>query len=182
MNIKSIYVFILLVIISSNVYSQTILPSPILGGWTTNTYYNAKEITFELTPTISANNLFNLSKSQTYGISFEYEYWQSLTTGTGLELGSYDLHANSFDHISIMEDYRLVYLPNTFLFDKFAAVVKIGAETYFVDGTKGLEIGFGINYNLFIKNLRVETSIMQHFRTDSSKDGSTLRIGIQSIF
>ena len=149
--------------------------------WSTNKYYHAHEFTAELTPTISSPSLLGFG-NYTYGASFEYEYWQSLTMGTGFEVGSYDLSTHVIDHIAIMEDYRLVCVPDTLLFDKFALVAKVGAETYFVDGTKDVEIGFGVNYNLLVKKVRVEANIMQHFRTNPSKDGSTLRVGLQYVF
>lgn len=149
--------------------------------WSTNAYYRAGEQVVEIAPTASSYS-FGGNGKRTYGYSMEYEYWQTLTTGTGMELGSYDVKDFTFDHLAIMEDFRLVYFPDEFLLDKFAITFKSGAEQYFRDGTKDLEIGIGLDYNLFERSLRVETDIIQHFRTDSSKDGVTLRVGIQYIF
>ena len=154
------------------------IPS-IFHEWTTNTYYTAGEHTFELAPTMTG--------SHEYGFSMEYEYWQSLTMGTGIEIGDWGLNSNtgghtSIDHMAIMEDYRLVYLPKVFLLDKFALSAKSAAETDFKTGSKGLAIGVGIEYNLFVKQLRIEISALQHFRTDSSQNDVTFRAGMQYIF
>jgi hypothetical protein len=117
-------------------------------------------------------------------MSIEVEYWESATTGTGVELGTYDIRGTSgiFDHISVMQDYRLVCWAGIPLLDKVALVAKTGVEQYFVDGTKDFEVGLGVDYNLFIRRIRVEASVLQHFRTDSKKDGTTLRMGIQYLF
>ena len=190
---KTLIAILLGLAMSWSAWAQTNIPAivlpapqvnthPILGNWSTNEYYHAGEITLELAPTITASSLFNIKRSHTYGMSLEYEYWQTLTTGTGLEIGTTDWHAQNIDHFAVMEDYRLVYLPKSLLWDKFALVAKMGAETYFNDGTKSLELGVGINYNLFVKTFRVEASVMQHFNTNPSRDGSTFRVGLQYIF
>ena len=162
----------------------------LIWGWSqelkdlgTNGYYHAGEKTIEITPNISSKS-FVQKDSHTFGMSAEYEYWFTAATGSGVELGSYDLRSspNGIDHIAIMADYRLIQFPSTFILNKFALVAKTGAETLFTDGTKDFEIGGGINYNLFVKRMRVEISYTQHFRTDPSKNGATVRAGMQFLF
>jgi hypothetical protein len=149
----------------------------------TNGYYSAGEKTIEIAPTITSANIFNNS-THSYGISIEAEYWESATTGTGIEIGTYDIRGTSgfIDHIAIMQDYRIVCWAGVPILDKIALVAKSGAEQYFVDRTKDFEIGLGVDYNLFVRQLRIETSLLQHFRTDSKKDGTTFRLGIQYVF
>jgi hypothetical protein len=150
------------------------------GPTQTNMYYNAGENTVEATPSISYNTALH---KYTYGASAEYEHWTSLTLGTGIEIGTYDVKSNpnGIDHISIMQDYRLVEAPQSFLLGKFVLVGKMGVET-FLNGSKGLEFGVGVNYNLFVKRCRLEIDYMQHIGTSSSNSEGTLRFGLQYIF
>ena len=144
----------------------------------TNGYYHAGE------QTIGAGVSSSLPSkgARTSGASIEYQYWTSATMGTGLELGTYDIKTSTFDHISVMQNYRIVAWSGVHFMDKIAITVKTGAETYFTNNTKGLEVGLGINYNFYVRRIRAEAVILQHCRTDSTKNATTIRLGLQYLF
>ena len=149
----------------------------------TNIYYRPGEFTVELAPTLTSSSLFSSNSKHTYGGSFEMEYWQTACTGTGIEIGTYDVLNNNhgIDHLAIMEDFRVVPVPNVVLLNRLALVAKVGVETYLNDGNKNVEIGFGIDYQIY-KNIRTEASFMQHFGNSSDEGGSTIRVGLQWMF
>lgn len=143
--------------------------------------YNAGETVAEMAPTISSPNISSSKDSYTIGYSLEVEHWTSKYMGTGFEIGSYDYSKNTIDHIAIMEDFRYVPFENYFFWNRLALGFKSGAENFFTDNTKDLEIGGEIYWH-FSKNVRLEADIVQHERTNSSKNGQTARCAIQWVF
>jgi hypothetical protein len=132
-----------------------------------------------LTPTYSRY----ASQKDSFGISFETEYWQTESTGTGIELGTYDFRSTpgQIDHLAVMEDVRLVPWPTKILLNRLAFELKTGAETYFTDGSKDVEVGLGVNVAITTK-IKLEASVVEHWRTTSSRDGETARLGIKWKF
>jgi hypothetical protein len=180
MRIIKLAIILLSLMISLPSYSQTNLTwLAKLKDIGTNGYYHPGEVVIVVAPTMTVHR--DGGKS-TFGASAEIEYWRSLTMGTGLEIGGYDIVNRGIDHIAIMANYRLVCLPKSFLMNKFAIVAKSSAETYLSDGAKGMSVGIGLNYNLFKKDTRLEISYMHHFCTKQYRDGGTLRAGIQFVF
>lgn len=145
-------------------------------------FYNARETVVEFAPTISSSSISTASKSgYTLGYSFEVEHWTSQYMGTGLEIGSYDYRSSTIDHIAIMQDFRYVPFPSRPILRRLAVGWKTGAETYFTDGTQAVEFGIEAYWH-FSPNVRFEADILQHERTDSSKNGQTARFAIQWLF
>jgi hypothetical protein len=146
--------------------------------------YGSRETVFEFAPTISSPNIssyLNKPNGYTIGYSFEVEHWTSPFMGTGFEIGTYDYKQNTIDHIAIMEDFRYVPFQGYYFWNRLAVGFKTGAETFFPDGSKDLELGAEIYWH-FSKNTRFECDIIQHQRTDSSKNGQTARFALQWIF
>ena len=157
----------------------------------TNSFFNAREMTIEVAPTISAPSLgmaFASKTAKTYGCSLETEYWTSLNIGTGLEIGSYDYRTfnviGPVDHIAIMEDLRFIPFPNYRIFKRFSIGGKIGAETYFIDGSKDIEFGPSMEWTLVkgsktTKGVRVAFDMEQHVRSNPKENGVTAKIAIK---
>lgn len=152
---------------------------------TPTNFYNAGETVAEFAPTITSDSLFNTKLPHTYGYSLELEHWTATYMGTGLEFGSYNYHEANYgaliDHIAIMQDFRMVPFQGNPLFSRFAVGIKTGAETFFLDGSKDVELG-GELYWTFTDNCRLETDIVQHIRTNSNEDGQTARLALQWVF
>jgi hypothetical protein len=145
----------------------------------TNAFYTDKMFDVELTPTLSSYDKYPNS----YGVSMETEYWQTQSTGTGLEIGTYDVKSTpgQIDHLAVMEDYRLTPWSTTPILDRLALELKSGAETYFIDGSKDVEVGGGVNVALWLKS-SFEISGLDHFRTNTGRDGWTIRAGFKWSF
>ena len=176
--IKFILAVFLLVSISSNAqtnkfsalyhFTQTLKTC-------TNGYYHPHEMVYEATPTAS---LGIVSKSWSYGISIEGTYWQTEGTGTGIELGTYDLK-RGFDHFSIMENYRIV--PFLAPYDRLAIEGKIAAEHYFPDSKQ--DVGYGVGLDIALTHrVRIETDLMQFFRVNGANNAVRFRCGLQWVF
>lgn len=144
----------------------------------TNQFYAAKEMTYEITPTISAPSFLG-KPNYTIGMSMEYEYWQTPSMGTGMEIGTYD-YKHFVDHISVMEDYRIVPFISP-IWNRVALEGKIATEHFFVDNSHDIGFGLGVDF-AFTRRIRGEFDFMQHYRLDSSKNGATLRVGLQWVF
>jgi hypothetical protein len=153
------------------------------------TFYDKGEMVFELAPTVSSASLLNPKIQKTYGCSLETEYWETTWTGTGLEAGSYDSTVLTYgivDHTAVLQDFRIAPFPG--YFSRLALGVKSGAETYFKDGSKDVEIGgelywtFSNSPTSLWHNLRLEVDVVQHERTNSALDGQTGRISFQYRF
>ena len=153
----------------------------------TNLYYNKGEFVFSMAPTVTAGNLFNNSSVKTYGWSFESEYWEQRWTGTGLEVGSYNVAKLSLDHMQIMQDFRFEPFPEKSFFARLAIGGKMGAETYFGTGAKDVSVGPEIYWTFgkghtgnwsWLNNTRLEADVLQH----SSTSGSTAKICLQIYF
>ena len=168
-----------LIISASAAFGQLDPSIPILID--TNAFFNARDTVVEFTPNISSSCLFNNHSKNTFGFSMEFEYWQTLSTGTGFELGNYDLmggNPNIIDHLAVMEDYRIVPFKNTILLNRFAVVAKSGVETFLSTGQKDIEVGLGINYAI-TRKIRAEADFMEHF---GQTQFTTLRAGLQWLF
>ncbi len=157
----------------------------------TNSFFNPREMTFEIAPTISATSLgmaFTSKSARVYGYSLETEYWTSLNMGTGLEIGSYDYRTvkliGPVDHIAIMEDLRFIPFPNDILLKRLSVGGKIGAETYFLDGSKDIEFGPSLEWTLVKgsktqKGVRIAFDIEQHVRSNPKENGITAKIALK---
>lgn len=163
---------------------KTLLSALLLGAAVpalaqTNAFCTAKMFDVELTPTLSTFDKYPNS----YGVSLETEYWQTQSTGTGLELGTYDVRSTpgQIDHLAVMEDYRLTPWTTTPMLDRLALELKSGAETYFTDGSKDVEVGAGLTIALWWQS-SFELSALEHFRTNPGRDGQTLRAGFKWEF
>jgi hypothetical protein len=145
-------------------------------------YYNSRETVVQFAPTISSASISTANKSgYTIGYSFEIEHWTSQYMGTGIEIGTYDYQNSTIDHISIMQDFRYVPFQSSPFWRRLAVGWKTGAENYFTDGTQAVEFGGEIYWH-FSKNVRFEADILQHQRTDPSKNGQTARFALQWLF
>lgn len=145
-------------------------------------FFNARETVVEFAPTISTAGISKQNKNgYTIGYSLEIEHWTSQYMGTGIEIGSYDYSKSSIDHIAIMQDFRYVPFASDRLFRRLAIGWKTGAENFFTDGTQAIEFGGEIYWH-FSTNVRFEADIVQHKRTNSSKNGQTARFAIQWLF
>ena len=145
----------------------------------TNEFYSAKQITVSASPTISFPN----GKADLYGVSVMTLYWQTDNTATGMELGKRDVTkatSGFVDHISIVEAYRIVPFKGP-ISGRFALTAFTGAESWFDDGTKGVEIGV-IQEVAVSKTWRIFGRASQHFETTQGKSGNELTIGITRVF
>ena len=150
----------------------------------TNLFYNKGDMTISISPTLSSQNPFDNKVPRTFGISYEAAYWQTKFTGTGLEIGSYDLrnvNIGFLDHIAVIESLRVVPFEGQPILGRFDGVMKLGAETYLLDGSKDVELGLGIGYSLTSK-WQIEASYTQHWRTSVQKDGATLNVCLKFKF
>jgi hypothetical protein len=150
----------------------------------TNLFFNKGDMTISISPTLSSQNPFDNKVPRTFGISYEAAYWQTKFTGTGLEIGSYDIrnvNLGFLDHIAVIENLRVVPWEGRPILGRFDGVMKLGAEIYLLDGSKDVELGVGIGYALSAK-WQFEASYMQHWRTAAKKDGSTLNVCIKLKF
>jgi len=150
----------------------------------TNSFYNKGEMNIELAPTISFSSpsKFNGNKShKTFGYSLETEYWTSENTGTGIETGIYDTTYGSqvggIDHISVMEDIRIIPFKHTRVLNRFALELKLEAEQFILDGSKDIGFGPGLDWQI-TQHTRLQGNILQHYRTNPAEDGSTFRVGV----
>ena len=162
----------------------TLILLPFLIQAQTNQYYVKGDMDFELAPTVSSYTLFTGIKPITYGASYEYEYWETAWTGTGVEIGSYDvrnLNYGIIDHTAVMQNLRLFSSGTSDFKNRFCLTLKTGAEQYFVDGSKDIEFGLGAGV-AFTTKIQGEISYLQHYRTIQTKDGGTLRIGLKFKF
>ena len=157
---------------------------PLLSQAQTNVYYT-KGMNFELAPTVSSTTLFTSGlKGITYGASYEFENWETPWTGSGIEIGSYNVQNLSYgiiDHIAVMQDLRVFSSSTSDFKNRFSISLKTGAETYFIDGSKDIEFGLGAGV-AFTTKIQGEISYLQHYRTNQTEDGGTLRIGLKFKF
>lgn len=130
----------------------------------TTTFYPAASIDIELTANFSAPSILANAKNS-YGYSLETEYWTTKYTGTGLEIGSYNyqnLQVGGIDHVSVMEDFRLVPFEGRSFWNRFAFEGKTGAETSLLDGAKGILLGGEIDFAL-THNFVAEADLTRHW-------------------
>ena len=147
-------------------------------------YFNKGDMEVSISPTVSSLDFFDPKAPKTFGISYETAYWTSDYTGTGIEIGSYDLRQTQYglvDHIAVIEDLRLVPFKSDPFWGRFAGVLKLGTETFFYDGSKDIEVGVGLDYALN-HTFVAEISAMQHWRTKTSLDNSTATVCVKWRF
>ena len=160
-----------------------------LAPATTNKYYNSSEFMISLAPTMNFTGvgIGNTTITRTYGYSLETEYWQTAYTGTGLELGSYDYKNNSgvslgtVDHISVMQNLRMVPWPKTKFVDRFAVGLGLGATTYFIDNSKDVNIAIKVWFATS-KSTRFVLKWDDRWMTNPKLDGNTLEFAFQCKF
>lgn len=184
---KKLIAFLFGLFICLSVHSQTNFPPfrflhelRVINQTQTN-FYNPRETVVEFAPTISSQNISSSKDGYSIGYSIEIEHWTSQFMGTGFEIGSYNYKLNIIDHFAVMEDFRYVPFQSNPFWRRLAIGWKTGAETFFTDGTKDLEFGGEIYWH-FSENIRFEADMVQHERTDSTKNGQTARCAIQWLF
>ena len=162
---------LLLVLLTTSAFGQT------------NAFYRSGDMVVTVAPSISSKT-FNGKNNLAYGYSLEYDYWHNSMTGTGLEIGTYDFRDTQtgyVDHMAVMQSVRLVPYSLSPRLGRFSFEGRMGAETFFHDGTKGLEFGLATTFAL-TPTSRFMIDTMQHFRANSNQDGLTVRAGLQFKF
>jgi len=145
------------------------------GEAATNSFFNQGDLTVSLSPTISSPSLLNARAPHTFGLSYETAYWQTKYTGTGIELGSYDLRNVQFgiiDHITVTENVRLIPFDGDPFLGRFSETLQLGAEQFFQDGSKDVELGLGGEW-AFTRTIHGTVKVAEHWRTNPQKDGAT---------
>ena len=115
---------------------------------TTNTYYAKGDATISIAPTLSSTDLLDNHLGRTIGVSLEVTYWQTANTGTGVELGTYNLGHFSvlpIDHVTTTENLRVMPFQGK-IGSRFVFIGTLGVEAYFIDGTKDVLLGAGVGY------------------------------------
>lgn len=161
-----------------------ILLAPVVAAQT-NQFYNEGDLTVLVAPTLSIARGLNLSRSQAVGASIEADYWQTVHTATGLELGRRDVKqisaGNYIDHITALEKIRIVPFARNPFWGRFEFDGYTGAEEWFDDGSKGVIVGAGAGF-AFTRNFRLAGDYGHQFETTVQKNGDRVRLGLAWSF
>jgi len=178
MKLKTILTLLLTVFFTISMSAQIALP---ITATNIDSHFKAGEFDVSAAPVLF---MPQYATKSTYGFSFESEYWQTEHTGTGLELGTYDVTSTSgimIDHVAVMEDIRLFLFPTTKFLDQFDFELKSAATTYLNDGAKDFSLGVGADFDIVVFNhhFRADLCAMNHFASLQKHDGFSAKFDIK---
>jgi len=148
----------------------------------TNEYYYAGELDIKAGASVFVTGPGTAETE--YGYTVETVYWQTIHTGTGLELGDNHFQrgvVTTLNYSAVTEYYRITPWPQTRFFNRFDIYSKTAAETWYDDGSKGATIGGGIDF-AFTKKAGLNLDFAQHFDSIADKTGEGLKLSFAVKF